>query len=62
MAKIINGDKNFCKLKESITVVKSHRRDIERKKLIEKGKRMGTDEIDKQDEELKWIKETKWVK
>ena len=35
----------YRKLKESITMMKSQRSDIERSKLIEDGKRIGTDQI-----------------
>ena len=47
----INKEEKICrKLKESIRMMKSQRRNIEKNKLIEDGKRVGTDEIIKHGE------------
>ena len=45
---IINEERNFLELKESIKIMKSQRSEMERNKLKEDGKRIGTDEIIKQ--------------
>ena len=43
---IFNQERNYCELKESIRMMKkSQRSNIERSKLIENGKIIGTDEI-----------------
>ena len=47
-ASIINKERNYCELKQSIRMMKSQRSNIERNKLIEDGKRIGIDEIIKQ--------------
>ena len=47
-ASIINKERNYRELKQSIRMMKSQRSNIERKKLIEDGKRIGIDEIIKQ--------------
>ena len=48
LAVIINKEKNYFELKESIRMMKSQRRNIERNKLVEDGKRIVIDEIIKQ--------------
>ena len=45
---IINEDKNYRKLKESIRIMKIQRSDTEKNNLIEESKRKSTDEIIKQ--------------
>ena len=40
---IINEDRNYRKLKESITMMKSQRNDIDKNRLIKDDKRIGTD-------------------
>ena len=40
---IINEDRNYRKLKESITMMKSQRNDTEKNRLIKDDKRIGTD-------------------
>ena len=47
-ATIINKEKNYGELKESIRMMKSQRSDTERINLIEEGKRKGIDEIIRQ--------------
>ena len=42
---IINEEKNYCELKESIRMMKSQRSDTKKNNLIEEGKRKGIDEI-----------------
>ena len=42
---IINEDKNYRKLKESIRIMKIQRSDTEKNNLIEESKRKSTDEI-----------------
>ena len=49
---ITKEEGNYRKLKESITMMKSQRRDIERSKLIEDGKRIGTDQIIRKNERI----------
>ena len=41
---IINEEKNYWELKESIRMVKSQRNDTEKNNLIEEGKRKGIEE------------------
>ena len=45
---IINEDKNYRKLKESIRIMKVQRSDTEKNNLIEESKRKSTDEIIRQ--------------
>ena len=45
---IINEEKNYRKLKESIKIIKNLRSDTEKNYLIEEGKRKGIDEIIRQ--------------
>ena len=45
---IINQDKNYRKLKESIRMMKIQRSDTEKNNLIEESKRKSTDEIIRQ--------------
>ena len=45
---IINEDKNYRKLKESIRIMKIQRSDTEKNNLIEESKRKSTDEIIRQ--------------
>ena len=40
---ITNEERNYCELKESIKIMKSHRSNIERNKLIEDGKIISID-------------------
>ena len=47
---IINEEKNYWKLKESITMMNSQRSDTEKINLIENGKKIGIDEIIKHSE------------
>ena len=47
---IINEEKNYRELKESITTMKSRRNDSEKNNLIEEGKKIGIDEIIKRNE------------
>ena len=50
---IFNQERNYCELKESIRMMKkSQRSNIERSKLIENGKIIGTDEIIWQNERI----------
>ena len=45
---IINEERNYRELKESIRMMKSQRSNTEKKNLIEEGKRKGIDEIVRQ--------------
>ena len=45
---IINEEKTYCELKESIKMMKTQRSDTEKNYLIEEGKRKGIDEITRQ--------------
>ena len=45
---IINEERNYRELKESIRMMKSQRSNTEKKNLIEEGKRNGIDEIVRQ--------------
>ena len=45
---VINEEKNYCELKESIRVMKTQRSDTEKYNLIEEGKRKGIDKIIRQ--------------
>ena len=45
---IINEEKNYRKVKESIKIIKNLRSDTEKNYLIEEGKRKGIDEIIRQ--------------
>ena len=42
---IINEERNYCELKESIRMMNSQRSDTEKNYLIEESKKVGTDEI-----------------
>ena len=42
---IINEEKKYCELKESIRIMKIQRRDTENNNLIEEGKKKDTDKI-----------------
>ena len=42
---IINEEKEYCELKESIRIMKIQRRDTENNNLIEEGKKKDTDKI-----------------
>ena len=42
---IINEERNYCELKESIRMMNSQRSDTEKNYLIEEGKKVGIDEI-----------------
>ena len=48
--KIINEEKNYRELKESIRMMNSLRRDTEKFNLIEEGKKIGIDEVIKHNE------------
>ena len=50
---ITNEEKNYQELKESIRMMNSQRGDTEKIKLIEKGKKIGIDEIIKRNEIIK---------
>ena len=45
---IINEEKNYCELKESIRMMETQRSDTEKNNLIEEGKRKGIDQIIRQ--------------
>ena len=47
---IINEEKNYRKLKDSISMVNSQTSDTEKNKLIEEGKEIGIDEVIKYNE------------
>ena len=47
---IINGEKKYQELKESISMMKSQRRDVEKINLIGKGKKIGINEVIKRNE------------
>ena len=47
---IINEQKNYRELKESITMMNSQRSDAEKINLIEEGKKIGTNEVIKRNE------------
>ena len=47
---IINEEKSYCELKESIRMMNSQRSDTEKNYLIEEGKKIGIDEIIKLNE------------
>ena len=49
---IINEEKHYHEVKESIRMMKSQRSDIERNKLIKHGNIIGIDEIIKQNEKI----------
>ena len=49
---IIDEERNYRDLKERIRMMKSQRGHIERKKLIENGKRIDTDEIIRQGDRI----------
>ena len=49
---IMNEAENFHKLEENIIMMKSQRSGIEKDKIIEGGKKMGTDKIIKQNEKI----------
>ena len=57
-ATIINEEGNYRELKEwwNIRMMKSQRSDIKRSKLVEDGKRIGINEINKQNEKINSIK------
>ena len=42
---IINEEKKYCELKESIRMMNSHRSDVEKVSLIEEGKKIGINEV-----------------
>ena len=44
---IINEERNYRELKESIKMIKSQRSDTEKINLIEKGKKIGIDKVTK---------------
>ena len=48
----MNEAENFHKLEENIIMMKSQRSGIEKDKIIEGGKKMGTDKIIKQNEKI----------
>ena len=50
---IINEERNYRELKQSIRIMKSQRSDIERNKPIEDGKKIGIDEIIRKNEKIK---------
>ena len=50
LIKIMDEERNYCELNESIRIMKSQRIHIERNRLIVDGKIMGFDEIIKQNE------------
>ena len=45
--------KYYLELKKSITIMRNQRSDVERNKPIEEGKRIGTDEIIKENDRIK---------
>ena len=47
---IINEEKKYRELKESIRMMNSHRSDVEKNSLIEEGKKMGINEVIKHNE------------
>ena len=47
---IINEERNYRELKESIRMMKSQRIDTEKNNLIEAGKKIGIDEVIKRNE------------
>ena len=47
---IINEDRNYRELKESVTMMKSQRSDTEKNNLIQEGKRISTDKVIKYNE------------
>ena len=47
---IINEDRNYRELKESIRMMKSQRSDTEKNNLIQEGKRISTDRVIKYNE------------
>ena len=47
---IISEERNYRELKESIRIMNSQKSDTEKKNLIEKGKKIGIDEISKHNE------------
>lgn len=51
-ATITDKERNYCKLKEIIRMLKSEKSDIEINKLIEEGKRMWIDEIIEQSQRI----------
>ena len=51
---IINEEKSYQELKESIRMMKSQRSDTDKINLIEGGKKIGIDEIIKRNESLKY--------
>ena len=50
---IINEEKKYGELKESIKMTNSRRRDTEKFNLIQEGKRMGVNEVIKRNEIIK---------
>ena len=49
---IINEERNYCKLKENIRMMKSQRSNIEKNKLIKDDKRVDIDEMIRQNERI----------
>ena len=47
---IINEDRNYRELKESVRMMKSQRSDTEKNNLIQEGKRVSTDKVIKYNE------------
>ena len=47
---IINEDRNYRELKESVRMMKSQRSDTEKNNLIQEGKRISTDKVIKYNE------------
>ena len=47
---IINEEKKYCELKESIGMMNSQRSDVEKINLIEEGKKIGMNEVIKHNE------------
>ena len=47
---ILNEEKKYRELKESIRMMNSHRSDAEKSSLIEEGKKMGINEVIKRNE------------
>ena len=47
---IINEDRNYRELKESVRMMKSQRSDTEKSNLIQEGKRVSTDKVIKYNE------------
>ena len=47
---IINGEKKYRELKESIRMMNSQRSDVEKISLIEEGKKIGINEVIKRNE------------